>query len=73
MSLMDENDARECAELFRRFVDQIEEDKPYDHVMAVTARLYARTAHEYEVDKKKALAYLAHVIDDTYGGNNNER
>jgi hypothetical protein len=36
--------------------------------MAVTARLYARTAHEYEVDKKKALAYLAHVIDDTYGG-----
>jgi hypothetical protein len=47
--------------------------KPYDHVMAVTARLYARTAHEYEVDKKKALAYLAHVIDDTYGGNNNER
>jgi hypothetical protein len=23
---------------------------------------------EYEVDKKKALAYLAHVIDDTYGG-----
>jgi hypothetical protein len=25
-------------------------------------------AHEYEVDKKKALAYLAHVIDDTYGG-----
>jgi hypothetical protein len=41
--------------------------------MAVTARLYARTAHEYEVDKKKALAYLAHVIDDTYGGTNNER
>jgi hypothetical protein len=43
-------------------------DKPYDHVMAVTARLYARTACEFEVDKKKALAYLAHVIDDTYGG-----
>jgi hypothetical protein len=36
--------------------------------MAVTARLYARTACEFEVDKKKALAYLAHVIDDTYGG-----
>jgi hypothetical protein len=44
MSLMDENDAKACAELFRKFVDQIEEDKPYDHVMAVTARLYARTA-----------------------------
>jgi hypothetical protein len=29
--------------------------------------------HEFEVDKKKALAYLAHVIDDTYGGDNNER
>ena len=68
MSQMDENDARECAELFRKFVDQIEDGKPYDHVMAVTARLYARTACEFEVDKKKALAYLAHVIDDTYGG-----
>jgi hypothetical protein len=34
MSLMDENDARECAKLFRRFVDQIEDGKPYDHVMA---------------------------------------
>jgi hypothetical protein len=41
---MDENDAKACAELFRKFVDQIEEDKPYDHVMAVTARLYARWA-----------------------------
>jgi hypothetical protein len=68
MSLMDENDAKACAELFRKFVDQIEEDKPYDHVMAVTARMYARWACEFEVDKKKALAYLAHVIDDTYGG-----
>ena len=68
MSLMDDNNARECAELFRRFVDQIEDGKPYDHVLAVTARLYARTACEFEVDKKKALAYLAHVIDDTYGG-----
>jgi hypothetical protein len=30
MSLMDENDARECAELFRKFVDQIEDGKPYE-------------------------------------------
>jgi hypothetical protein len=44
MSLMDNNDAKACAELFRKFVDQIEDGKPYDHVMAVTARLYARTA-----------------------------
>jgi len=65
---MDENEARACAELFQKFVDQIEDGKPYDHVMAVTARLYARTACEFEVDKKKALAYMAHVIDDVYGG-----
>jgi hypothetical protein len=45
MSLMDDNDAREhVPKLFRKFVDQIEDGKPYDHVMAVTARLYARTA-----------------------------
>ena len=68
MSMMDENEARACAELFRKFVDQIEEGQPYDHIMAVTARLYAKTAYGFEVDKKKALAYLAHVIDDTYGG-----
>ena len=68
MSMMDENEARACAELFRKFVDQIEDEQPYDHVMAVTARLYAKTAFWHEVDKKKALAYLAHVIDDTYGG-----
>ena len=68
MSMMDENEARACAELFRKFVDQIEEEQPYDQIMAVSARLYARTAYGFEVDKKKALAYLAHVIDDTYGG-----
>lgn len=68
MSMMDDEEAKQCAELFRKFVDQIDVGKPYDHVMAVTARLYATTAHEFEVDKKKALAYLAHVIDDTYGG-----
>jgi hypothetical protein len=70
MSLMDDNDAKACAELFRRFVDQIEDGKPYDHVMAVTARLYARTAQlSMRLTRRmQALAYLAHVIDDTYGG-----
>jgi hypothetical protein len=68
MSMMGDEEAKQCTELFRKFVDQIEEGQPYDHIMAVTARLYARTAYGFEVDKKKALAYLAHVIDDTYGG-----
>lgn len=68
MSFMNEDEAQECVKLFRKFVDQIEEGQPYDQIMAVTARLYVRTAYEFEVDKKKALAYLAHVIDDTYGG-----
>jgi hypothetical protein len=53
MSLMDDNDAKACAELFRKFVDQIEEDKPYDHVMAVTARLYARTAVSLKLTRRR--------------------
>ena len=67
MSFMNEDEARACAELFRKFVDQIEVGQPYDHVIAVTARLFAKTACEFEVDKKKALSYMAHVIDDIYG------
>jgi hypothetical protein len=74
MSLMDENDAKACAELFRKFVDQIEDGKPYDHVMAVTAKVCMQERlMSMRLTRRRRWAYLAHVIDDTYGGNNNER